>query len=79
MKRKSHIEVPAHKRAFPKARMAPAGPPPGPPPGPQIGPNEFDAGQEKAMRQGVRASRMATPPAPSDNDADDIGGGMGGM
>lgn len=40
-----------------------------PPPSPMPGPNEFDAGQEQAMRAGARQSRM--PPAgPPDEDMD---------
>lgn len=44
--------------------------PPGPKPAAMPGPNEFDAGQEQAMRAGARQSRM--PPPMPDED-------MGGM
>ena len=54
--------------------------PPGtlPPRAPMPGPNEFDAGQEQRMRQGARAARMNTNPAPS-APGDDVDVGLGGL
>jgi hypothetical protein len=40
---------------------------------PAPGPNEFDAGQEQAMRQGQRQANMAPP------DGDEGTGGLGGL
>jgi hypothetical protein len=45
-----------------------------PPRAPMPGPNEFDAGQEQAMRHGARAARMAPPPVPGDDESVGLGG-----
>lgn len=68
MARKTHIEVRPHKRRAPGPR-APSASQLAPSPGP----NEFDAGQEQAMRQGQRQANMPAPP-----DGDDMGG-LGGL
>jgi hypothetical protein len=60
------IMVPAHTRAHPTRK------PPMPPGAPMPGPNEFDAGQEQAMRAGRRAANMPQPaPSPQAPDMGD--------
>lgn len=67
MAKKKHIEVKPHFRKPPGPRM---------PSAPSVGPNEFDAGQEQAMRAGQRQANM---PPMGDNDGDEGMGGMGGL
>lgn len=72
MAKKHHrIPVNSHTRSRPQRRPA------APPPTPMPGQNEFDADQEQAMRQGVRASLAGQGGMQSPGDDEDVG--MGGL